>query len=126
MLRGCWCNYIVLNTQAPSEVKSDDSKGSFYGELEQMFDYFSKYHMKIQLGDYNARVGREIIFKLTIGNESLHQDSNDNGVRIRNIATSKILVFKSTMFLHQNSHKYTWTSPDGKTYNQIDHILIHR
>jgi len=30
------------------------------------------------------------------------------------------------MFLHQNTHKYTWTSPDGKTHNQIDHMLIDR
>ena len=30
------------------------------------------------------------------------------------------------MFLHRNILKYTWTSPDGKAYNQIDHILIDR
>jgi len=82
--------------------------------------------MKILLGDFNAEVGREIIFKPTVGNESLHQDSNDNGVGIVNFATSKNLVVKSMMFPHQNIHKYTWTSSDGKTQNQIDHILIDR
>jgi hypothetical protein len=31
--------------------------------------------MKIWLGDFNAKVGRQDIFKLTIGNESLHEIS---------------------------------------------------
>ena len=66
------------------------------------------------------------IFKPTTGQESLHQDSNDNGVRLLNFATSKNLVVKSTMFPHRNIHEYTWTSPDGKTHNQIDHVLIDR
>jgi len=29
LLRGRWCNIIVLNVQAPSKEKSDDSKESF-------------------------------------------------------------------------------------------------
>ena len=35
------------------------------------------YHMKMLLGDCNAKVGRENICKPTIRQESLHQDSND-------------------------------------------------
>ena len=57
-LRGRWCN--VLNVHAPSEKKSDDSKDSFCEELEQVFDHFPKYHMKILLGDFNAKVGERI------------------------------------------------------------------
>ena len=72
---------------APSEEKIDGSKDSFYEELDKVFYHFPKYHMKIILGDFNAKVGRENIFKPTIGNESLLQDSNDNGVRIVNFAT---------------------------------------
>jgi len=56
--------------------------------------------MKILLGDFNAKVGRENIFKLATGNESLHQDSNDNSARITNFATSKNLVVESKMFPH--------------------------
>jgi hypothetical protein len=56
--------------------------------------------MKIWLGDFNAKVGREDTFKPIIGNESLHQESNNNGVRVVNFATSKNLVVKSTMFQH--------------------------
>jgi hypothetical protein len=30
------------------------------------------------------------------------------------------------MFPHRNIHKYTWTSPDGKTHTQIYFILVDR
>jgi hypothetical protein len=37
--------------------------------------------MNILLGDFNAKVGREDIFKPTIWNESLHKINIDNGVK---------------------------------------------
>jgi endonuclease/exonuclease/phosphatase family metal-dependent hydrolase len=125
ILRGRWC-HIVLNVHAPTEDKTDDVKDSFYEGLERVFDKFPKYHMKILLGDFSAKVSREDIFTQIIGNESLHEISNDNAVRLVNFATSKHLRVKSTMFPHSSIHKYTWTSPDGKTHNQIDHILVDR
>jgi hypothetical protein len=51
---------------------------------------------------------------------------NDNGVRVANFDTTKNIIVKITMIPHSNIQKYTWTSPDGKTHNHIDHILIER
>jgi hypothetical protein len=82
--------------------------------------------MKKILGDFNAKVGRENIFKPRIGNESLHEISNENGDTAVNFATSKNLVVKSTTFSHRKIHKYTWTCPEGYTHKQIDHVLIGR
>jgi len=62
--------------------------------------------------------------KPTTGNESIHQDTNDNGIRIVNAAMHKNLIVKIMMSPYRSIHKYTWTSPDGKTHNQIDQILI--
>ena len=54
---------------------------------------------------YRKTVGhvftKPVQIKPTIGQESLHQHSNDNGVRLVNFATSKNLVVKSTMFPHR-------------------------
>jgi hypothetical protein len=61
--------------------------------------------MKIMLGDINAKVGRDDIFKPTICNENLQEISNDNGVRVVNIATFKNSIVKSTTFPHCNIHK---------------------
>jgi hypothetical protein len=38
-------------------------KDSFYKELERVFDKFPTHHMKILLGDFNAEVSCQDIFK---------------------------------------------------------------
>ena len=98
------CTIIVFNVPARTEGKCDDSEGSIQEEIQQVFYHFPKYHMKILLREFNKKSGREYIFKPTIWNESLHQDSNGNSVRVANFVTSKNLVFKSMMFPHRNIH----------------------
>jgi hypothetical protein len=91
-LEGHWYDIIVVNVHAPTEDKDGDINDSFYEELERVFDQFPRYHIKFFLGDVNAKVGREDIFKPVIGNKSLHEASNDNGVRVVNFATLKNLI----------------------------------
>jgi hypothetical protein len=66
ILRGRWCHIIILNVHAPTEDKTNNVKDSFY---ERVFDKFPRNHVKILLGDFNAKVGWEDIFKPIIGNE---------------------------------------------------------
>ena len=56
------------------------------GNYSRFLIIFPKHRMKILL-DFNAKVERGNIFKVTTGNESPHQDCNDNGVRTVNFAT---------------------------------------
>jgi hypothetical protein len=74
--------------------------------------------MKMLLGDFSAKVDRVDSFKPTIGNESLHEISNDSGVRVVNFATLKKPYC-------QKYDKFAWTSADGKTHNQSDIFLYN-
>ena len=77
---------MFLNVHAQTWEKSDDSRDSFYEELDQVFYHLTYYRIKFLLGDFYAKVGIHKLFKPTIGNEK-HQDTNNNAVRIVNLAT---------------------------------------
>jgi hypothetical protein len=70
--------YHCLSVHVPTEDKNDDKNDRFYEELERVFDKFPKYQMNILLRDFNTRLGGEDVFKVTTGNENLHEISNDN------------------------------------------------
>ncbi|KAK2721265.1 hypothetical protein QYM36_003519 [Artemia franciscana] len=74
----------------------------------------------------NAKVGADPKYCLEVlGPHGLGQ-INENGALLVDFALSNDLVIGGTLFEHKNVHKYTRTSPDGSTRNQIDHFLIAR
>jgi hypothetical protein len=81
-----WCNIIVLNVLAPSKEKVVIQKRVLC-RVSIGFQSSYKHHIKIRLGDFNTKLWRKYIFNPTIWNDSLHQDSADNGVRIVDFAT---------------------------------------
>ena len=73
--------------------------------------------IKIILQDFNAKVGKEYIYKPTIGNENLHNETNNNGIKMIQFAITKGLNVRSTTFPHKDIHKETQYSADGRTVN---------
>ncbi|XP_050742432.1 craniofacial development protein 2-like [Drosophila biarmipes] len=80
--------------------------------------------VELILGDFNAKVGRKRIFDPTVGRFSLHETTSNNGLRLIDFAAARNMVVSSTRFRHFDIHKATWLSPDQKTRNQTDHVVI--
>lgn len=121
-----WFNITLFNVHAPCEYDDDDTKEEFYSELEAEYNAIPDSNVKIVLGDFNAQIGQEDIYKPTIGHFSLHERSNDNGARLINFATENNLIIASTTFEHRRIYKGTWISPDGRIVNQIDHVAFQK
>ncbi|PSN58148.1 Craniofacial development protein 2 [Blattella germanica] len=125
-VRGRFNNTTILNVHAPTEEKEDEIKDEFYEKISKIYDKIPKNDTKVVLGDWNAKIGKEDEYKPTIGNHSLHTESNNNGIRAIDFAMSNNMTIKSTYFPHKLIHKVTWQSPDGKTKNQIDHVMVDK
>jgi len=119
-------NLNLINVHAPTEEKEELAEEDFYQKIQEVYDSCPSNDIKIVLGDWNAKLGREEIYQGPIGKHSMHLHTNNNGQRLVDFAAAKNMVMSSTCSPQKEMHKQTWISPDGKTNNQIDHILIDR
>ena len=74
------------------------------------------------MGDLNAKVGSDNVnFERVMGRGCGMQ--NDNGERLVEWCAFKNMIIGGTLFPHRNIHKLTWSSPNGRDQNQIDHLM---
>jgi hypothetical protein len=115
--------YIVAS-HAPTEEKDEIQKNDFYEDLERIYMKAPKHDIKVVMGDFNAKVGKEPGLAPNVGKYSLHEETNNNGWRMVDFAITKNMAISSTLLQHKRIHKETWRSPDGTASNQIDHVMI--
>lgn len=114
-----WLNITFIRVDAPTKEKSQEEKDKFYDELVNVVVKISNIRKLVILGDLNANIGKERIFKPTIGYHSFHEITNNNSLNLIHFVTSRGLVIKSTMFPNKNIHKEMWKSPHRNYTNQI-------
>jgi len=117
---------ILIYGCAPTEDKEDEVKGIIYENLDNVCDRIPTKNVKILLEDFNAKLGQAVVYTPSIGKESLHRISNDNGSRLVNFAMTRSMIVSSTTLPHKNIHNETWISPSGQMKNQIDHVIVDR
>ena len=123
-LKAKWFSCTLINVHAPTNEKREEIKEEFYSLLEQNINQIARSDIKIILGDFNAKVGKESIYKPTIGNESLHNETKNYLIKMIQFAIYNGLNVRSKTFPYKDIHKETWYSADSRTANQTDRILI--
>ena len=115
-----------MQVYAPTYNASDEEMGRFYNQLQQVFNETHDHDLVITMGDLNAKIGYQMPGEEGVeGQHALEGQRSDNGERFVALCMENNMAITMTQYPHKNIHKYTWTSPDGRTKNQIDHIAIN-
>ena len=116
-------NITIIQTYTPTSAYSNEDVEVFYEELQKVLNKTPKKDILVVQGDWNAKI-REDAYE----NCGRHCNikSNERGRRLLEFASYNDLMVANTFGSHKTSRKITWHSPDGKTHNQIDYIMVKK
>ena len=96
-------------------------KLKFYEDLQDLLELTPTKDVLLIIGDRNAKVGSQetpgVTGKFGLGLQ------NEAGQRLIEFCQENTLDIANTLLQQHKRRLYTWTSPDGQHYNQIDYIL---
>ena len=77
------------------------------------------------MGDANTQVGGYNVGYEDVMGCFAEGTMTENGEIFANMCSLNSLIIGGSIFPHKRIHKVTWSSSDGRTENQIDHICIN-
>ncbi|GFX97764.1 craniofacial development protein 2 [Trichonephila clavipes] len=97
-LRGRQYNTTLICAHTPTDDKDETEKDLFYDLLMKSYKSCPAQDMKLVIGDFNAKIGRELFISYNPGFHSLHKETNENGQILWDFAASENLFIISTAF----------------------------
>ena len=92
-----------------------------YEDLQDFLDLTPKKDALFIIGDWDAKVGSqevpEVTSKFVLGVQ------NEAGERLIEFYKKNTVILANILFQQHKRRLYTWTSPDGQHWNQIDYIV---
>ena len=117
----------IIQVYAPTTDAADIEADEFYDQLQQEVSRAPRKDSLIVMGDFNAKAGiqseedREVMGIYGIG------ERNERGDRLLDFCHMNSLFITNTKFKNAKPTRcWTWESPDGKTRNRIDFILVNK
>ena len=114
---------LIIQVYAPTLEAPKDEIKEFYNTLENtLMKEQERYN--IIMGDFNAKIGNDQTLSGCTGPHTLN-DTNRNGQRLGKFCMKHNLKIANTYFNEDKTDKWTWKSPNGKTKNEIDHLITN-
>ena len=114
-------NITVIQVYVPIISAEEAEAEQFYENLQDLLELIPKRDALFIIGNWSAKVGSQEITGVT-GKIGLGVQ-NEAGQRLTELCQETTLVIANTLFQQHKKRLYTWTSPDGQYWNQIDYIL---
>ena len=114
-------NITVIQVYAPTTDAKEAEADQFYEDLEDFLEVAPKRGVLFIPGNWNAKVRSQEIPGVT-GKFGLGEQ-NEAGQRLTEFCQENELVIENAPFKQHKRQLYTWTSPNGQYWNQIDSIL---
>lgn len=109
----------LLSAYAPNLDASPEDKDAFYAHVSEVIH-------SVLLGDFNARVGGDVIaWRLVLGHFGIG-NINDNGQRLLELCAAHGLCLPGSFSSGPIRSKVTWMHPRSKHWHQLDHIIVRR
>ena len=123
-LKGKFSIITFIQCYFPTITHPDEEVIELYDQIQSIVDNVPARDHLFIMGDFNCKIGKlHANYASSIGKHTLG-NANDRGELLAKFCTRNNLIVTNSMF--QKKRLHTWTSPYGKTKNQIDFILTRK
>jgi len=103
----------------------DEQKDESYNQLQDTISDCNRNDLIVVMGHLNAKVRNNNTNRKEVMGKFGISITNDSGERKCDFCSANGFIITGTNFPHKDIHKLTWGSPDGRTVNQIHHVLVN-
>ena len=114
-------NIMVIQAYVPTSNAKEAEVEWFYEDLQDLIELIAQKDVLFIIGDWNAKVvsqetpGITGKFGIAVQNEA--------GQMLTEFGQKNALVIANTLSQQHKRRLYTWTSPGGQYWNQIDQVV---
>jgi exonuclease III len=104
-IKGKFYNTTVVNVYTRTESAKEEQKEQFYEDLNRCCDQIPKRDALLILGDFNAKIGKELANQSVAGQHTIHEETSENRLILCQFAEANESLISSTCFEHKDVHK---------------------